>query len=73
MRGDGGSPLYLAVDIKPHALTRLRSTRTSETWDMSLSRSFITPTTNFSASNTSNSDELDVGTFCLNQYKHHVL
>ena len=28
-------------------LTRFRSTRTSETWDLSLSRSFLTPTTNF--------------------------
>jgi len=45
--GDGGSLLYTAIDIKTHALTCLRSTRTSETWDMSLSRSFITPTTNF--------------------------
>ena len=46
-REDGGSPLYTAIDIKTHALTRLRSTRTSETWDMSLSRSFVTHTTNF--------------------------
>ena len=46
-RGDGGSPLYTAVDIKTHALTHLRSTRMSETWDMSISRSFVTPTTNF--------------------------
>ena len=46
-RGDGGSPLYMAVDIKTHALTHLRSTRTSETWDMSLSCSFVTPTINF--------------------------
>ena len=46
-REDGGSPLYMVVDIKTHALTRLRSTRTSETWDMSLSRSFVTPTTIF--------------------------
>ena len=45
--GDDGSPLYTAIDIKTHTLTRLRSTRTSETWDMSLSRSFVTPTTNF--------------------------
>ena len=30
-RRDGGLPLYTAVDIKTHALTRLRSTRTSET------------------------------------------
>ena len=41
------SLLYMAVDIKTHALTRLRSTRTLETWDLSLSRSFVTPTTNF--------------------------
>ena len=46
-REEGSSPLYMTVDIKTHALTCLRSTRTSETWDMSLSRSFITPTTNF--------------------------
>ena len=46
-RGDGGSPLYMAVDIKTHALTLLRSTHTSETWHLSLSRSFVTPTTNF--------------------------
>ena len=46
-RGDGGSPLYTAVDIKTHALTRLRRTHTSENWGMSLSRSFVTPTTNF--------------------------
>ena len=41
-REDDGSPLYTAVDIKTHALTCLRSTRTSETWDLSLSRSFVT-------------------------------
>ena len=46
-RDDGGPPLYTVVDIKTHALTRLRSTRTSKTWDLSLSRSFVTPTTNF--------------------------
>ena len=46
-RGDGGSPLYIPVDIKTHAITHLRSTRTSKTWDMSLSRLFVTPTTNF--------------------------
>ena len=44
---DGSSPLYMAVDIKTHALTCLRSTRTLETWDLSLSRSFVTPTINF--------------------------
>ena len=46
-RKDGGSPLYTAVDIKTHTLTRPRSTRTSETCDISLSHSFVTPTTNF--------------------------
>ena len=46
-RGDGSSPLYTAIDIKTHALTCLRSTRTSETWDLSLSHSFVIPTTNF--------------------------
>ena len=46
-RGDSGSPLYTLVDIKTHALTRLRSTCTSETWNLFLSRSFVTPTTNF--------------------------
>ena len=45
--GDGGTPLYTAVDIKTHALTRLRSTRTLETWDLSLSRSFVISTINF--------------------------
>ena len=46
-REDGGSPLYTAVDIKTHVLTRLRSIRTSETWDLSLCRTFITPAINF--------------------------
>ena len=46
-RKDGGSPLYTTIDIKTHALTCLRSTRTSETWDISLSHLFVTPTTNF--------------------------
>ena len=46
-RGDGGSPLYMVVDIKTYALTCLRSTRTSETWNIFLSRSFVTPTINF--------------------------
>ena len=43
----GGSPLYMVVDIKTHALTCHRSTRTPETWDMSLSRLFVTPIINF--------------------------
>ena len=46
-RGNGGSPLYTTVDIKTYALTRLRSIRTSETWDLFLSRSFVSPTINF--------------------------
>ena len=35
--GNGSSRLYTSVDIKTHVLTRFRSTRTSETCDMSLS------------------------------------
>jgi hypothetical protein len=59
-----------AIQARKNSNTEEQFNSTSsslETWILSLSRLFVTPTTNTSASNTS-SLELDVGTFCLNQY-----
>ena len=83
-RGRQGTPLRGRIDLTHHAPHRTQlssnqalsthSTFPSETWGLSLSRPFVTPYYElFSANNTSNSHELDVGTFCSNQYKPHVL
>ena len=50
IKGEAGRPRrgrFTTLHSCRHQNTRLRSTRTSEIWDLSLSRSFVTPTTNF--------------------------
>jgi len=45
----------------------------SETWDQSLSRQFVSLTTDRYGANNTSSNKLDVGTFRPNQYKSCVL
>ena len=66
----------LASNLKHIVEQRLSSQTHSfyppETWDLSLSRQFVTPYYKLSAGNTS-SPKLDIGTFGLNQYNPCVL